>query len=57
MANLEHQTKELANAFRDLVTLEQTKAKLEVMEILKKVADRDISPMDACIELTEWCGK
>ena len=57
MPKLDHQVNELANAFRDVIALEESKAKLEVMAILQKVADRQISPLDACIELTEWCGK
>lgn len=57
MPKLDHQVTELANAFRDVIALEESKAKLEVMAILQKVADRQISPLDACIELTEWCGK
>jgi hypothetical protein len=57
MSKTTHQAKELANAFRDVIALEDAKAKLEVMAILRKAADGHITPLDACIELTEWAGK
>lgn len=57
MPKISHQVQELSNAFRDVIDLEKSKAKLEVMAILKRVADREISPLDACIELTDWCAK
>jgi hypothetical protein len=52
-----HQATELANAFRDIITLEDAKAKLEVMAILRRVADNEITPLAACTLLAEWAGK
>ena len=57
MPKLNHQATELANAFRNIITLEDAKAKLEVMAILRKAANGEITPLDACIELTDWASK
>lgn len=55
--HLEHQANELAKAFADVINVENTKAKREVLAILSKVVDREISPLEACIQLSDWAGK
>lgn len=56
MPKIEHQTLELSNAFRDLIKLENAKAKLEVANILKNVMNEETA-FQALKELAEWVAK
>ena len=53
---LEHQANELVEAFKDLINIERTKAKLDVFNIIKEGHEAALSPYAIIQELLTWVG-
>ena len=52
--HLEHQANELSKAFKDLINIERTKAKLDVFTIIKDGHEADRSPHDILMQVLNW---
>lgn len=53
---LEHQATELVEAFKDLINIERTKAKLDVYTIIKDGHEAAQSPYAIIQDILTWVG-